>query len=143
MRQHLQVSDENTAAAWHQTVTDMKLTPHSFARAGCTGPTNWDCHHCVNYKVYNDTKYDYLPVAQNTTGNLTAGSVTLKVILMTTPTTTTTAATTSKVTTTEVPEGDLSSSNETELLLTLDGEFLDPKASVSANLTASLWLLSG
>ena len=27
-------------------------------RSGCTGSTNWDCLHCVNYKVYNDTALD-------------------------------------------------------------------------------------
>ncbi|XP_067930070.1 epidermal growth factor receptor-like isoform X2 [Watersipora subatra] len=44
----------------HYADSDTKTceTCHQTCRTGCTGPTNWDCLHCVNYKVYNDTNLD-------------------------------------------------------------------------------------
>lgn len=58
-------------------------------RTGCTGPTNWDCFHCVNYKVYNDTDFDSVHPGKNYTGitnventTTTSSKITLKTIIL-------------------------------------------------------------
>ena len=67
-----------------------------YSRTGCSGPTNWDCTHCVNYKVFNDTEHDFA-LSPNTTqlttafSNITSTTPSTGVIILESTSTTTTS----------------------------------------------------